>query len=145
MTRTENFRERVSEPPDAALMLERNQAGWKLVAVEWQRQVQAKDLSPQPKREEVPYGLRVADDCHTLEEDPEELRVLMLMMERIVLDEPLSWVVRALNDAGYRSRRGDPWDVISVFNMLPRLIEVGPRIFSAEEWEIRRRRLFKIA
>ncbi len=145
MTRIETFRERVSEPPDATLMLERAQAGWKLVAVEWQREVRAKDFLSEPRHEEVPYGLRVADDCHTLEEDPEELRILMLMMERIVLDEPLSWVVRALNDAGYRTRQGDPWDPISVFNMLPRLIEVGPRMFSTEEWEIRRRRLYKIA
>jgi hypothetical protein len=28
-----------------------------------------------------------------------------------------------------------------VFNMMPRLIEVGPRIFSSEEWEKRRVRL----
>jgi hypothetical protein len=28
--------------------------------------------------------------------------------------------------------------------MLPRLIEVGPRIFSSEEWESRRDRLIKM-
>jgi hypothetical protein len=27
---------------------------------------------------------------------------------------------------------------VAVFNMMPRLIEVGPRIFSSVEWEKRR-------
>jgi hypothetical protein len=33
------------------------------------------------------------------------------------------------------------WTRIAVFNMMPRLIEVGPRLFSSEEWEKRRLKL----
>ncbi len=35
-------------------------------------------------------------------------------------------------------RDGRPWSRVAVFNMIPRLIEVGPRFFSSEEWEQRR-------
>jgi len=42
---------------------------------------------------------------------------------------------------GYRTRAGKPWSRVAVFNMMPRLIEVGPRIFSSEEWEQRRLRI----
>jgi hypothetical protein len=116
------------------------------VALEWERAGEGKEALPQREiREEVPYGLRVASDCHHLEEDPEEFRALMLMMEQIVLDLPLSKVAEALNNAGIRTRQGLPWDLISVFNMLPRLIEVGPRMFSTEEWKVRRRMIFKVA
>jgi hypothetical protein len=145
MAKMESFREMLSEPPDAALFEKRAREGWKLVALEWQRAAGEGALPRSARSEEVPYGLRVANDCHHLEEDPAELNALMLMMEQIVLDEPLSKVARALNDAGHRTRQGAAWDPVSVFNMMPRLIEVGPRMFSTEEWEVRRRRLFKVA
>jgi hypothetical protein len=56
----------------------------------------------------------------------------------------LSKVVSALNAAGFRTRQSQPWDAVAVFNMLPRLIEVGPRMFSSEEWEMRRQRIYKM-
>ena len=146
MARTEHFHEAVNELPDAAFFARRAEAGWRLVALEWERAGEGGDALPQRDfAEEVPYGLRVAGDCRHLEEDPEEFRALMLMMEQIVLDLPLSKVAEALNDAGIRTRQGLPWDRISVFNMLPRLIEVGPRMFSTEEWRVRRRSIFKVA
>ena len=115
------------------------------MALEWERVDETEGEQPRPLREQVPYGMRVSDDCLHLEENPEEVQVLMLMMEEIVQDNPLSKVVTALNAAGFRTRAGEPWDAVGVFNMLPRLIEVGPRMFSTEEWELRRRRLFKVA
>ena len=146
MARMEHFREGVNELPDAAFFTSRVEAGWRLVALEWERATESEaSLPPQEPAEEVPYGLRVAGDCHHLEQDPEEFRALMLMMEQIVLDLPLSRVAEALNGAGIRTRQGLPWDRVSVFNMLPRLIEVGPRMFSAEEWRVRRRSVFKVA
>ena len=85
--------------------------------------------------------MRVADDCCHLVEDPAELRILTLMMDLIVQDNSLSQVAGTLNAVGFRTRAGAAWDPVAVFNMLPRLIEVGPRIFSSEEWDVRRRRL----
>jgi len=30
---------------------------------------------------------------------------------------------------------------VAVFNMMPRLIEVGPRLFSSEEWKTRQQKV----
>jgi len=62
------------------------------------------------------------------------------MMELMVQDFPLSNVVSDLNEKGFRTRSGKPWSRVTVFNMLPRLIEVGPRLFSTDEWETRRQK-----
>ncbi len=142
MAKIERIRETVEGPPDSAYLGKMAEAGWKLVAVEWQRAIESQE--PGHKLvEEVPYGLRVSGDCFHLEENPAELRVLTLMMEEIILDKPLSEVAAALNEAGFRTRQGKSWGPIEVFNMLPRLTEVGPRIFSAEDWEARRKRIYK--
>lgn len=144
MAKINRVREVVKSLPDPVYLAQRTEAGWKLVALEWERVEETEGKQSRPLREQVPYGMRVSDDCLHLEENPEELQVLMLMMEEIVQDNPLSKVVTALNAAGFRTREGEPWDAVAVFNMLPRLIEVGPRMFSTEEWELRRRRLFKM-
>ena len=92
----------------------------------------------------MPYGLQVAEDFLHLKDNPEELRVLMLMMELIVLDHSISRVADELNQQGYRTRRGTKWSAVSVFNMLPRLIESGPRIFTSEEWVAKRVHFFRL-
>jgi hypothetical protein len=46
--------------------------------------------------------------------------------------------VSDLNEKGFRMRDGRPWSRIAVFNMIPRLIDVGPKFFNSEEWEKRR-------
>ena len=43
----------------------------------------------------------------------------------------------------FRTRSGALWNPVSVFNLLPRLIEVGPRIFSNDERQERKERLPK--
>jgi hypothetical protein len=68
-----------------------------------------------------------------------------LMMEQIVQDEPLSRVAAELNRRGFRTRQGGAWGPESVFNMLPRLVDLGPRIFSSSEWTTRMRRLTPVA
>jgi hypothetical protein len=59
-------------------------------------------------------------------------------MELLVQDFSYSSIVSDLNEKGFRTRDGRPWSRVAVFNMMPRLIEVGPRMFSSEEWEKRR-------
>jgi hypothetical protein len=112
--------------------------------MEWRRELPGDEKQEHVIVEEIPYGLRVASDCSRLEEDPDEKGVLMQMMELIVQDYSVSLVASELNKAGLRTRAGGYWTPVSVFNMLPRLIEVGPRIFSSEEWEARRERLLKM-
>jgi hypothetical protein len=85
--------------------------------------------------------LRVAGDCERLEENPDEMAFLLAMMELIIQDISITKVAEELNRKGFRTRRGAEWGPVAVFNMLPRLIEVTPRIFSSEEWVERRKRL----
>jgi len=124
-------------------MRQKTEAGWKLVALEWRREIEGAEEQPVVV-EEVPYGLRVAADCSRLEEDPREKDVLVQMMELIVQDYSVSLVAVELNKRSVRTREGAPWTPVSVFNMLPRLIEVGPNIFSSDDWEERRQRLSRL-
>jgi hypothetical protein len=141
MASIERIREFVKGPVDPERFRRREKEGWSLIALEWQRQPQGyKQLGGEPL-EEVGYGLRVAGDCIHLEEDPVEMQTLTLMMGLIVRDYPLSKVASELNEKGFRTRQGKLWSPVSVFNMLPRLIELGPKVFSSEDWDQCRQRL----
>lgn len=144
MARVERIREVVTGSVDLEYMKKKTEAGWKLVAMEWRREIAGDEKQEAVIVEEIPYGLRVASDCSRLEEDPDERAVLIKMMELIVQDYSVSLTASELTKAGLRTRSGGPWTPVSVFNMLPRLIEVGPRIFSSEEWEARRERLLNM-
>jgi len=143
MARVERIRESVTGPVDAEHMRQKADAGWRLVALEWQREIKGEEAESETLIQDVPYGLRVANDCLHLVEDPDEKSALIMMMELIVREDPFSQVASELNQRGFRTRSGSPWTPVSVFNMLPRLIEVGPRIFSSEEWQARRERLMR--
>ena len=145
MTRTERVRELIEGPVGPEYFSERAESGWRLVAVEWQREAEGEREPTGTLIEDVPFGLRVAHDCLHLEEEPNERQVLTLMLDLIVQDLPLSRVAQELNLRGFQSRRAKPWTPVSVFNMLPRLIEVGPRIFSTEEWAERRQHLLRVS
>jgi len=106
--------------------------GWKLVALVWQREI-GPGGKPQPV-EEIPYGLMISDDCHHLIGNPAEKQVLMLAMDLIVQDQKISQVSDALNARGFRTREGKRWSPADVFNLLPRLIDTGPKIFISNEW-----------
>jgi Recombinase len=143
MARIERIREVVTGPVDMEQWKLKTDAGWQLVALEWRREIQGLEPEQTIIMEEVPYGLRVASDCTRLEEDPAERNVLMQMMELIVQDLSVSEVASELNRKGLRTRKNSPWSPVHVFNMLPRLIEVGPKMFSTDLWEERRERLFR--
>jgi recombinase len=144
MAKVERIREVVTGSVDMDYVRRKTEAGWKLVAMEWRREIPGEEAQEAVLVEEIPYGLRVAVDCSRLEEDPLERQVLVQMMELIVQDYSITLVASELNKRGLRSRAGSPWTPVSVFNMLPRLIEVGPNIFSSDEWEARRERLLKM-
>src|SRR5947199_9413272 len=81
-----------------------------------------------------PYGLMISEDCHHLIENPAEKQVLMLAMDLIVQDQKISQVADALNGRGFKTRAGKKWSSADVFNLLPRLIDTGPKIFVSNEW-----------
>lgn len=136
MAQVERVREVISRFPSPEELRERYGAGWRPVAIEWERDEGA-TASVQVK-EAVPFGLRVSDDCFYLEDDPVERRVLRLILHGIVEDEPLSRVADELNAHGLHTRRGRAWTQTDVFNLLPRIVEVAPRIFSTDEWATRK-------
>ncbi len=115
--------------------------GWKPVAIEWERPVASPETPTTAAAPEVPYGLRVSGDCAHLEPDPRESEVLFQIMELTIQDGPYSGIAAELNRRGFRTRSGQPWTPISVFQMLPRLIEAGPGILNSDEWRQRRRNL----
>jgi hypothetical protein len=137
----EHLRELVVGNLDPERLREREKAGWRLVAVEWERETPEASRGGNGFVEELPYGLQVANDCVHLVENPRERAALVVMMDLIVQDHPLSHVARQLNLQGFRTREGQAWNQVAVFNMLPRLVDVGPKIFSSSEWEARRKRV----
>jgi hypothetical protein len=66
------------------------------------------------------------------------------MMDLVVQDFSFSSIASDLNEKGLRTREGKRWNQVSVFKMLPRLIEIGPRLFSTAEWQARRQRFSKM-
>jgi recombinase len=142
MAKMERIREEMSAQPEADYWRRKSDAGWKLAAVEWTKEVE-EETGPLDPAQEIPYGLKIAEDCAHLEVHPTEREALMLMLELIVQDRTLSQVAAELNVRGFRTRRGLEWGPASVLNMLPRMIEVGPNVFSQAEWATRRKRLFR--
>ncbi len=137
----ERVRDVVSGPFSPEVIQQRTAAGWQMVSIEWRRELPDSEAPPEGGfSEAIPYGLRISEDCKRLEVDPDENQVLLLMMDLLAQDFSYSSIVSDLNEKGYRTRDGRPWSRISVFNMMPRLIEVGPRLFSSVEWEQRRKR-----
>ncbi len=135
----ERMRDVISEPFSPDIIRQRNAAGWKMVSIEWKRELPDSEAPPDyVNAEDIPYGLCISDDCQRLEVDPHENQVLLLMMDLLAQDFSYSSIVSDLNEKGFRTREGKPWSRVAVFNMMPRLIEVGPRIFSSAEWEKRR-------
>jgi hypothetical protein len=145
MSHFERIRDVISGPFSPEIMRQRTAAGWQLVSIEWRRELPGEmPVSDGAYNEDIPYGLRISDDCSRLEVEPTEHQALVLMMELLVQDFPLSSVVSDLNEKGFRTRVGKPWSRISVFNMLPRLIEIGPTLFPTAEWDARRQKFVRM-
>lgn len=134
----ERMRDILEGPLTEELLRQRANAGWLVASIEWRRELPGDVPRSLVPTEDIPYGLRISVDCQRLEIDPEESKALLLMMELLVQDFSFSSVASDLNEKGYRTRAGKRWSQVSVFEMMPRLIEVGPRMFSTEEWAVRR-------
>lgn len=147
MPSVQRTREVLSNPLTAADLERRATQGWKPVAIIWEREIdgQAGDKSQLADiTQPVPYGLKIAEDCTALEQDVQEREALIVMLELIIQDKSLSDAAEELNRRGFRTRHNTNWTPGSVFDLLPRLIEVGPRVFSTEEWVVRRGKLMNV-
>ena len=150
MKKIDRIREKVSILPTALYLSKMHDAGWSLVALEWEREVEA-EPAPSARSEglvpgeEIPYGTRIASDCLHLEDNPNEMQVLNHLAEMIVQDHSYNHMAESLNQRTFRTREGKPWTALAVFKLTPRLIEVAPRILSGAEWENRKRQLSRVA
>jgi len=138
MKKTERVRQVVSGPLGVADLKQQTEKGWKLVAMEWEREV---DAAENQLPADVPFGLQMAPETQRLEENPVEREMLFLLMELIVQEGSYARIADEINRRGFRTRQGAEWSPVSVFEMLPRLIEVGPHVFQSPEWQRRRRHL----
>jgi hypothetical protein len=148
MAKLERIREAVKGPLDTDYIRKRESQGWRLVGVEWEVEWERDSETAAPplqqitlRNEEAPFGTRVAGDCERLEENPTEMEFLLSMMELIIQDISISKVAEELNRKGFRMRNGSEWGPVAIFNMLPRLIELTPRIFNNQAWVERRKNL----
>ena len=139
MARKERIREGLTGLPTRENLMRRIELGRRPSAIEWERDIV--EEGAEQWTEEIPYGLQVSDDCTGLVENPAEREIITLAIDLIVQDHGLSRVAAELNQRGYRTRRGSAWGPGDLFSLLPRMIQVGPRLFTSEEWTTRRQRL----
>lgn len=138
MKNTEQLREALLGVPGTEYFRQRAFAGWKPVAIIWEREIEGEGI--EVPHEDVPYGLQIAGD--TLIENADEKEVLLQVMDGIVQDKRISQIAAELNEKGYRTRGNTKWSAPQIFELLPRLVEVGPRVFPTTEWAERRQQLF---
>ena len=145
MAQKERIREALSGLPTLEHLVERVEAGWKLVAIEWEREAAGAPLATHEfDVEEIPYGLRVSDDCTGLVESHPERQIIIIALDMIVEDCPLSRVADELNRRGHTTREGTPWTPSTLYTLLPRMIQVGPKVFRSDEWVTRKKRLPRV-
>ena len=145
MTHRQRLREPLALSPTLAQLAERMAAGWRLVALEWERDAEENEPGPpQGWVEEIPYGLQISEDGSRLIENPAESEVIVTALDMIVDDCPLSRVAGELNRRGFHTREGTEWTSTALFDLLPRMIQVGPRLFTSEKWLTRRQRLPRV-
>jgi len=112
MKKIDRIREKVSILPTSLYLSKMHDAGWSLVALEWEREVEVsgEPLGPtvESGSEEIPFGLRIASDCRHLEDDPLEMQTLKFLTEMIVQDVSFQSMADALNVRDYRTRTAAP-------------------------------------
>lgn len=147
MKKIEWFREAITAFPTPEALQERQIAGWRPVAIEWEREVNLQMPSQGlPKLgDEIPYGMRIGEDCRHLEENPAEMEVLKALAEMVVQDLSFPRMADMLNLRNLHTRDGRSWTAVDVFRLTPRLIDITPRILSGNEWEQRKKQLSRVS
>ena len=114
MKEVERFREPVSALPTPSTHEKKQKEGWRLVAIEWEREGARE--APEGRRP-IPYGLRISTDCQHLEVDPAEKDVVATIIAMIAGDHPLSRIAAELNRRGSRTRSGAEWTQLKIFQI----------------------------
>ena len=137
-------RDLVAGPLTLDYLVRKTAEGWKVAAVEWVREAEDTAIHPQPAvssdAEEIPYGLRMAEDGSHLEQHPVERTVLLLILGGIVRERRITEIALELNADGLSTRQGSSWSPTAVFDLLPRLIDAGPSLLKSHDWQTFRNR-----
>ena len=133
------LRDQIQQPVSLDYFQQRSAAGWKLKAIEWERD-ESEETAAAPALGETPspFGLELVPESARLLQKPEEVEVLMTILELIVVEKGVSHIAQELNARGFTTRRGAPWTSTAVFNLLPRLIEAAPDLLKSQSWQTRR-------
>ena len=144
MAKKERIREALDGLPTLDYLMRRVELGWRPAFIEWERDIVPQGAETDYWSEQIPYGLQVSEDCNGLVENPVEKEVITVAIDMIVEDCPLSKVAAELNKRGMKTRRGNAWTPSDLFTLLPRMIQVGPKLFTSEQWATRRQRLPRV-
>src|SRR5207245_11568444 len=106
------MRELVSILPTSTYLSKMHDAGWTLIALEWEREVESSS-TPEPEQlpaasEEIPFGLRIGSDCRHLEDHPLQMQTLRFVAEIIVQDLSFPSLADATNFRHYLHRACRP-------------------------------------
>lgn len=112
--------------------------GWKLHVIEWEQEDKPVTHENLDLTEGAPYGLEVVSGTLHLRQNPPEIAVLLTILEMIVRDESVPIIAHELNQRNFRTRSGRSWTAPEVFDLLPRVIEMGPTLLQSREWVSRR-------
>lgn len=132
------IRDRVQEPVTIEYFQKRLSEGWKLRAVEWERDEAGEVTGEAGGTAAVPYGLEIGADAERLRQNAQEIAVLLAILEMIVTEKRISLISDELNQRGFRTRAGSRWTPTAVFELLPRVIDMGPELLKSSEWHRRR-------
>lgn len=143
MAHKERVREALTELPTLDYLMRRVKLGWRPTAIEWERDI-LEEGGGTGWSEEIPYGLQVSPDCSGLVENPAERDVITAAIDMVVEDCPLSRIAAELNRRGYKTRAGHDWTPSDLFTLLPRMIQIGPKLFTSEQWTHRREHLPRV-
>ena len=134
-----HLRDQIQQPVSLDYFQQRTAAGWKLKAIEWEREDGGEGADPPALAEATsPFGLELVPETARLRQKPEEVEILMTILELIVVEKGVSHIAAELNARGFTTRRGAPWTSSAVFNLLPRLIEAAPDLLKSADWQTRR-------
>jgi hypothetical protein len=141
-------RDYVQHPVTLEYFQERVAEGWRLRAVEWEKgetvrtsegiASESAESAPPARLEGPPYGLEVASDGVHLRSKSDEVQTLIRILEMIVAEKKISLIADELNLQGYRTRQGTKWTSSAVFDLLPRIVDMGPQLLKSEDWRVRR-------
>ena len=129
-----NFRDNISQPLTVDYFHERLAQGWIITAVEWARPLPEDEAETGYGTEDVPYGQRVAEDCGHLTDHAREMEVIAFIYDGVIAGIRPALIAGNLNERGYRTRGGLPWSASAVFELMPRIIELSPRLQRRPNW-----------